>query len=98
MAVQVDITREADARGGRYIAKVEGAAGEGELTYRVTAPGIVVANHTGVPASMQGQGIALKLVERLVADARAEGFRIVPACSYVAAQRKRHPDWADVFA
>lgn len=96
--MQIEITRESDARGGRYVAKVAGATGEGELTYRESSAGVVVANHTGVPVSMQGQGVALKLVERLVADARAEGFRIVPACSYVAAQRKRHPEWADAFA
>ncbi len=97
MAIEVEITREDSERGGRYIAKVAGFAGEGELTYRRSSPGVVVANHTGVPSSMQGQGVAGKLVERLVADARAEGFKIVPACSYVAAQRKRHPEWAELF-
>jgi predicted GNAT family acetyltransferase len=97
MSAEVEIAREDNERGGRYTARLAGFAGEGELTYRRSAPDVVVANHTGVPSSMQGQGVAAKLVERLVADARAEGFRIVPACSYVAAQRKRHPEWADLF-
>ena len=47
---------------------------------------------------MAGRGVAAKLVEALIADARAEGFRIVPACSYVAAAFARHPEWADLRA
>jgi predicted GNAT family acetyltransferase len=95
--MQIEISREDHADGGRYIAAIEGFAGQGELAYRRSSALVVVAHHTGVPASLQGQGIAGKLVERLVADARTEGFKIVPTCSYVAAQRKRHPEWADVF-
>jgi predicted GNAT family acetyltransferase len=47
-----------------------------------------------VPSEIGGRGVALHLVEALIADARAEGFLIDPQCSYVAAQFKRHPDWA----
>ena len=96
-ALQVTILREDGERSGRYVAKIEGAAGEGELAYYRRAPDVVIANHTGVPPALQGRGIAAKLVERLIADANAEGFRIAPACSYVAAQRKRHPEWEKFF-
>ena len=51
-----------------------------------------------VPPEARGSGVAMKLVERLVADARAQGFTVVPACSYVDAAFRRHPDWADVLA
>ena len=37
-------------------------------------------------------------VERMVADARREGFRIRPVCPFVVTLFKRHPDWADVHA
>ena len=96
MAVEVEITREDAPQGGRYVAKAPG--GEGELSYRRTASGNLLANHTGVPHALRGQGIAEKLVERLVLDARAGGYKVVPVCSYVVAQRKRHPEWADAFA
>ena len=56
-----------------------------------------VADHTLVPRAIGGRGVAARLVEAMVADARAEGFRIVPECSYVAALFKRHPDWADLL-
>lgn len=89
------IERETGTARGHYVYRAEGV--EAVLTYRVLAPGRIVADHTGVPDAFRGQGIALKLVQRLVADARAEGVKIVPACSYVAAQARRHPDWGDVF-
>jgi len=47
---------------------------------------------------MRGQGVATALVERLVADARREGFRIVPLCPFVKAQFDRHPEWSDLRA
>ncbi|WP_420006497.1 GNAT family N-acetyltransferase [Arenibacterium sp. LLYu02] len=48
-------------------------------------------------ASMRGQGIAVALVERLVADARERGQRIVPLCPFVRSQALRHPDWVGVI-
>jgi predicted GNAT family acetyltransferase len=46
---------------------------------------------------MRGRGIGRVLVERLVADARAEGFKVIPLCPYVNAERRKHPELADVF-
>ena len=37
-------------------------------------------------------------IKAMVADARKEGFRIIPACSYVADRLAKNPDWADAFA
>lgn len=90
-----EITREVSGHRGRYVYRLDGH--EAELTYTISTPKLVIADHTGVPDAFRGQGVGLKLVERLVADARAEGFRIVPLCPFVAAQARRHPDWADVM-
>ena len=70
---------------------------EAELTYSRLGASQVIADHTGVPDGLRGTGAGLALVERLVTDARAEGFKIVPLCPYVNRQRARHPDWADAF-
>lgn len=91
------IVREDTPGGGRYVATVEGIADEGELTFRHKSPGIVVAAHTGVPAVFRGMGLGRALVTRMVEDARAQNFKIVPACSYVDAERRKHPEWADAF-
>lgn len=89
------IARESDGSKGRYVLVQEGH--EAELTYSILSPQMVIADHTGVPDALRGSGAGQKLVERLVADARAEGFRIVPLCPFVNAQRRKHPEWADVF-
>jgi predicted GNAT family acetyltransferase len=93
----VTITRHGNDRNGEYRAKVADSTAIGRLTW-VARDGIRVAEHTLVPREIGGRGIAARLVEALIADARAEGFRIEPECSYVAAQFKRHPDWADLRA
>ena len=67
------------------------------LTWRALGP-LRIADHTFVPPAMRGAGVAQQLVEALVADARAQGFKIVPQCSYVEAQFRRHPEWADLLA
>jgi uncharacterized protein len=90
------IAREVEGSKGRYVIRTE--SGEAELTYSIASPTLVIADHTVVPDSFRGTGAGVALVERLVADARAEGFRIMPLCPFVNAQRKRHPDWADAFS
>lgn len=91
-----EIAREVEGSRGRYVIRKDGA--EAELTYSIASPTLVIADHTGVPDAFRGTGAGRALVERLVADARAEGFRIMPLCPFVNAQRKRHPDWADAFS
>jgi len=89
------ILREVAGAKGRYVLRDGGA--EAELTYSILSPGRIIADHTGVPDALRGTGAGLRLVERLVADARAEGVKVVALCPFVKAQARRHPDWADVI-
>ena len=91
------ITRTDETSHGAYRAALPGADQPAELTWRALGP-LRIANHTYVPPAMRGQRVAQRLVEALVADAREQGFKIVPRCSYVAAQFRRHPEWADLLA
>jgi len=93
----VTITSHDHGSHGEYHAAVAGSSTIGRLTW--TQHGKVrAAEHTLVPPEIGGRGVAGKLVEALIADARVQGFRIDPQCSYVAAQFKRHPEWADLHA
>jgi predicted GNAT family acetyltransferase len=82
---------------GAYSAKVDGAQQPAELTWQARGSARI-ANHTFTPPEARGKGIAFDLVKFMVQDARDNGFTIVPQCSYVAAQFRKHPEWADVRA
>ena len=105
MTEAVTITRHGTGQAGEYHAHVAGSDAIGRLTWVKSAVQsgaqsgpARVAEHTLVPDAIGGRGVAGKLVEALIADAKAEGFRIVPQCSYVAAAFARHPEWADLRA
>jgi uncharacterized protein len=95
---EITIEREMTPTKGRYVAKIAGVDGEGELTFSRTSPTMVIADHTYAPDSMRGMGVAKAMVDRLIADARTEGFLIFPLCPYVSSQFDRHPEWADLRA
>lgn len=89
------VQREATDSKGRYF--IQHADGVSELTYSIASATLVIADHTGVADGHEGQGVGKVLLQRLLADAKAEGFKIVPLCPYVNAQRRKHPEWADLF-
>lgn len=94
----VTITHEEHGAGGRYTASVEGSAETGHLDWVARDDGIRVATHTLVPPPIGGRGVAAKLVEAMIADARAQGFRVDPRCSYVETLFRRNKEWADLRA
>lgn len=91
------VYREEGPTRGRYVIRLAPGA-EAEMTYSMSPGGPMTINHTGVPPDYEGRGIARMLVDAAIADARAQGFKIVPLCSYVVAQFRRHPEWADLRA
>lgn len=92
-----EITRTDETTHGEYRIEVPGSPRPAVLTWKARGEARI-ADHTYVPHEARGGGVALKLVEALIADARAQGFTVVPQCSYVAAQFRRHPEWADLLA
>lgn len=88
---------EATPKGGRYFVPMPNGE-ESRLTFVQVSADHVIADHTFVPPSYRGRGIAEAMVEKLVSDARAGAFKITPTCWFVAAEIKRHaPDWNDVL-
>lgn len=93
----IEITVTDEGTHGAYRTDVAGTDVPAELTWKARG-GDRVADHTFTPPQARGQGIARKLVEAMVADAREHGFKIVPQCPYVAALFRKNPDWADLRA
>ena len=85
----------ADGRTVRDVIRQNGA--EAALAYSVVTPQLVIADHTDVPDVFRGTGAGLALAARLVADARARGFKIVPLSAFAHATRRKHRNGADAF-
>lgn len=82
-----------DPAARRFSTRLEGH--EAELLYD-RRDGRMVIRHTGVPEAIGGRGVAAALVRAALDHARAQGWRVVPACSYSAAYVERHPEYADL--
>lgn len=79
---------------GRYRIVVDGI--EAELTYSRAGEGLIIIDHTGVPAALRGRKVGERLVRQAVEDARRDGVAILPLCPFAKAQIDRHPEWQDV--
>lgn len=91
------IEREDRPGQGRYVIRLPGGL-EAEMTFRKIGESIIAIDHTYTPPEFRGRDIAFRLIERCIADARRDGIRIKPECSYAVVQFRRHPDWADLLA
>lgn len=80
---------------GRFEAIVDGLRCEADY---LLDGHIMRMTHTGVPAQLEGRGIAAALVKAALTWARARGYKVDPICSYVRVYIKRHPEWQDLVA
>lgn len=89
------ITVQHNSAENRYEAVVDGRYAVCEYEQE---GGRVVFTHTFVPPELRGRGIAEKLVRTALEEAREKQWRVVPACSYVAAYIERHPEYQGLVA
>ena len=54
--------------------------------------GVMRIHHTEVPPTLEGRGIAGRLVEEALAYAEGHGLKVEPWCSYVRSYMQRHPE------
>jgi len=60
--------------------------------------GCWVITHTEVDPAYGGQGIARRLIEEIIAEARHTGKKIVPVCSYAEKMMRDREEYTDVLA
>lgn len=90
-----EVEREDGPSKGRYRIIVDGV--EAEMTYSRAGKGLLIIDHTEVPAALRGRKVGERLVRQAVEDARREGVSIMPLCPFAKAQIDRHPEWQDVL-
>jgi uncharacterized protein len=74
----------------RYELRVGGAR-VGTLTYRAAA-GRITLVHTGVDDEYSRRGLGTRLARFALDDARSRGLAVIPACPFVSAIIRGHPD------
>lgn len=89
------VEREDGASKGRYRLVIDGI--EAEMTYSRAGKGLIIIDHTEVPAALRGRKVGERLVRQAIEDARREGATIMPLCPFAKAQIGRHPEWQDVL-
>lgn len=98
MSDELTVEREDGGAHGRYVIRLPGGL-EAEMTYRYSGDGSAISiDHTFTPRAFRSRNVAAMLMERAVADARRDGIKIRPECSYAVVQFRRHPEWGDLLA
>lgn len=77
----------------RYELSIDGATAF--ATYRRSATTDTIT-HTETPPALRGRGIGAELVKGALDLIRADGRKVVAACSFVADYLDKHPENADL--
>jgi predicted GNAT family acetyltransferase len=59
-------------------------------------PGVIAFMHTEVDPRFEGQGLASKLVQSALSQARSEGASVLPFCPFVRGYIARHHEYLDL--
>jgi predicted GNAT family acetyltransferase len=86
---------EHDERGNRFF--VHFADEDAELAYSRIGPRLIDLQHTYVPESARGQGVAEALAEAAFAYAREQDLRVVPSCPFVRSWLRHHVEQRDLL-
>ena len=93
----IKIQRQDYRTRGTYVGTIAGVHGIARLNYKRERADLLIAEHTETSDTLREHGAASALVERMVEDARSDGVKVYALCSFVEDERRKHPEWADVF-
>jgi predicted GNAT family acetyltransferase len=91
-----DITISKNEDAGRYELRLGGQRVGLADFYR--RGNVVVIPHTETSPEFGGRGLASRLVRCCLDDIRDQQLLVEPACPFVAAFIRRHPEYADLLA
>jgi len=79
----------------RYELAIDGALAF--VAYR-RSPGLITFVHAEVPPALGGRGIGSRLARAVLETARANGEKVIPQCSFIAAFINKNPEFQDLVA
>lgn len=92
----MDIKTETNKTGGRFYIEQDGKE-VATMTFQNMKADAMNIDHTEVDDSLQGQGVARKLLDTAVDYARAQNLKVRATCSYAESALKKNPDYNDVL-
>ncbi len=66
--------------------------------YVMGRDGVRILPHVETPPEGRGRGAAARLMQAIVLDARAHGYKVRAVCPYATAYFRRHAEARDVLA
>jgi hypothetical protein len=67
------------------------------LSYKEVRPGVIEFKSTLVPPHLRGQGLGTQLAREALDWARAEGYRVIPLCPFVADFIEQNPEYQELL-
>ncbi len=77
----------------RFEVQIEGKL---SLVDYIKQENVLVVTHTGVPAELEGRGIAAALTKALLEYVRRNNLKVKPVCPYTKAYIHKHVDYNDL--
>nr|WP_320011049.1 GNAT family N-acetyltransferase [uncultured Desulfobulbus sp.] len=68
------------------------------LEYREQGDNVLVFTHTFVPPELRGKDLAALLTRFALEDAKRQGKKVIPQCSYTAMFMKRNKEFGELKA
>ena len=93
---EVEVKHEDTKHRGAFFVERDGKR-VAKQTYKRADERTVTVDHTLVDESLRGQGVARRLLDALVAWARASGTRVRATCPYARAQFEKDESIQDVY-
>ena len=75
--------------------EMDTAAGLAFANYRKNGDTLAIF-HTEVPVALRGRGVGGQLATAALDYIRAQGLKVVPACSFMVDFMRRNPQYADL--
>lgn len=86
-----------DEESSRFVVKDGEGKEAGEVTYSKAGDNVLIIDHTGVDEAHRGQGLAAKLVNKVVEKAKKEDLKIMPLCPFAKKEFDENADYKEVL-